>query len=69
MTQPADSATNGKPPVQELLSDSEFWSTLSEAEQQRLRELASQLDAATGMFGTSLSAIVAVVNPNRKGQP
>jgi hypothetical protein len=68
MTQPADSATNGKPPVQELLSDSEFWSTLSDAERQQLRDIASQLDAATGMCGTSLSAIVAVVNPNRKVQ-
>ncbi len=69
MTQPADSATNDEPPVQVLLSDSEFWSTLSNAERQQLRDIASQLDAATGMWGTSLSAIVAVVNPNRKVQP
>ncbi len=69
MTQPADSATNGKPPIREFLSDSEFWSTLSDAERQQLRDIASQLDAATGMYGTSLSAIVAVVNPNRKVQP
>ena len=66
MTQPADSATNGKPPVQELLSDSEFWSTLSDAERQQLRDIAIQLDAATGMPGTSLSAIVAVVNTKRR---
>ena len=69
MPQPADSATNGKPPVQELLSDSEFWSTLSDGERQQLGDIASQLDAATGRCGTSLSAIVAVVNPNRKVQP
>lgn len=61
MTQPADSATNDKPPVQE------FWSTLSGAEQQRLRELASQLDAATGTKpGTALDAIIATVEKNKK---
>lgn len=62
-------ATNDKPLVQELLSDSEFWSTLSDAEQQQVRDIASQLDAATGMWGTSLNAIVAVMNPTRKVQP
>jgi hypothetical protein len=65
----AANATNDKPPVQELLSDSEFWSTLSDAEQQQVRDIASQLDAATGMCGTSLSAIVAAMNPTRKVQP
>lgn len=69
MTQPADSATNDKPPVQKLLSDSEFWSTLSDAERQQVRDIASQLDAATGMCGTSLGAIISVMNPNRKVWP
>jgi len=64
----AERATNDKPPVQELLRDSEFWSTLSDAEQQQLRDIATRFDAATGMPGTSLGAIVAAVNPRRKGQ-
>lgn len=44
----------------------DFWSELSDAEQQRLREIASQLDAATGAKpGTALDAIIATVRKNR----
>ncbi len=52
------------------VDEPDFWSELSDAEQQRLRELASQLDAATGAKpGTALGAIIATVNKNKKVQP
>ena len=67
MTQTVGSATNDNMLVQKLLSDSEFWNTLSDAEQQKLRDIASKLDAATGSApGTAIGAIVAAVNKNRK---
>lgn len=53
-------------PVVEL----DFWSELSDVEQQRIRELASQLDAAVGVKpGTSLSAFIAVAMKSRTVQP
>ncbi len=50
-------------------SNANFWSELSDAEQQQLRDIAIQLDAATGISG-SLSEIIAIANnKNRAVHP
>lgn len=41
----------------------DFWNTLSTVEQQRLREIASELDAAAALEpGSALAAIIAMAN-------
>ncbi len=51
-------------------SNADFWSELSDAERQQLRDIANRLDAAWGARpGTALNAIIATVTKNRAVRP